>query len=831
MRRTASASASAFVPAFVTDLGSVLAFVTLLAGLVGTAHADRPFGPNVGGMLVLHASTSTEYTADDDYCGLSGLTDCANAVVRSDQAEPVVIHALAAFSPEQGSRLQALVFGIDYDASVALENWKVCGDFELPQDQWPEPGTGVAVTWADAQTDELVEVYWFAAYSAYERPGHLNLGPHPTQGAFFADDSVPAYLDPIVAFGSFGFYTDGFVACPLQEGTCCFADGSCQVLSLVACEESDGTYTSSDPSCDPNPCPEPGQGACCLVLGTCEFLSEVACTIRDGSFLGLGVVCAPNPCPAPCEPFRLAGRPSTTHRAPRVDPFSSGSSRRPRVGPNRGGTLVLHLDSEFVYSGSGVPAECDFGSVETCRDIVARVDQEDPVLLYAVALFPEGSEPRVVGLTFGIDFPDCVQLLEWETCGDFEVPNSDWPSPGSGTAVTWSTPQAGTAIPVYGFVASGYAAEPGEFALAPHPTHGALFADDTVPAILDPVAELGSFGFFRSGIVPCPQPQDPIGACCLQDGTCEILTDPACAAAGGEFVGVNVSCNPSPCDPPVDGACCFDDGSCRALDEEECAAQGGYFLGDAIPCDPNPCPSPEPCPNWLSFEARIELRRQAIEARERSDVPHAAETGRRQGATARPETSGPCGTLYLNADGTYENAYAWQYGGVTPPNYGAFAERYSTTDVRPCAIVLDLVGVGNQLQQTMDLYAWDAADGLPGLVLGVRTGVDPGSIGIWPDVSRHAFDFVSDCTDETFVGYWGNWPDATAGWYVGADLDGFGGCPVTLVAPGIGYPTGWHNVSIVWGPTQAIGIGGEFVKCGASPVRRSSWGEVKALFR
>ena len=102
----------------------------------------------------------------------------------------------------------------------------------------------------------------------------------------------------------------------------------------------------------------------------------------------------------------------------------------------------------------------------------------------------------------------------------------------------------------------------------------------------------------------------------------------------------------------------------------------------------------------------------------------------------------------------------------------------------------------------------------------------------WPSLSRHEFGINANCADGgLFAGYWGNWPNAVMGWFVGADLDGYGGCPLTNIAPGIGYPTGWNNVSIVWGPTQAIGIGVELNPCGAVPIQETSWGKVKALFR
>ncbi|MEZ4650374.1 MAG: hypothetical protein R3E97_16625, partial [Candidatus Eisenbacteria bacterium] len=281
------------------------------------------------------------------------------------------------------------------------------------------------------------------------------------------------------------------------------------------------------------------------------------------------------------------------------------------------------------------------------------------------------------------------------------------------------------------------------------------------------------------------------------------------------------------------GACCFGDGSCRFLTEAECEHQGGIFVYQGTPCDPNPCPhGGTGCSFALSYEERIALRRQVLQAQASSPVRHQTETGRGSGSVLGDAATSNCGTLFFNADGTYENGYAWQYQGNERPYWGAFAEGYAVDGLHACSIVLDLTQIGNDTGQTMDLYVWDDAGGAPGPVLGLATGANPGPIAFWPSLSRHSFSISSECANSTtYVGYWGNWPGQLSAWYVGADLDGFGGCPLTNIAPGIGYPTGWNNVSIVWGPTQAIGIGAEFVECGGTPILRSSWGRVKALFR
>ncbi len=171
-------------------------------------------------------------------------------------------------------------------------------------------------------------------------------------------------------------------------------------------------------------------------------------------------------------------------------------------------------------------------------------------------------------------------------------------------------------------------------------------------------------------------------------------------------------------------------------------------------------------------------------------------------------------TLFMNSDGSYENGYAWRTGGVAPPYYGAFAERYSGT-AQVVSVVLDLSQIGSFVGQTLDTYVWDDNDGVPGAVNCVDTDVHPGEIAFWPSVSRHelpiggCFTSQDDPTGDWWVGYWGNWPDQVNGFFIGADTDGpTRGGTMTNIAPGVGgYPSGWNDVSIPWGETQALGIG------------------------
>ena len=81
-------------------------------------------------------------------------------------------------------------------------------------------------------------------------------------------------------------------------------------------------------------------------------------------------------------------------------------------------------------------------------------------------------------------------------------------------------------------------------------------------------------------------------ACCFADsGGCLSLMPSVCAAAGGVPGGIGTDCANFVCFPS--GACCLADGSCvDAVSDTECAALGGVFQGDATTCAAVTCPDP-----------------------------------------------------------------------------------------------------------------------------------------------------------------------------------------------------------------------------------------------
>ena len=189
-------------------------------------------------------------------------------------------------------------------------------------------------------------------------------------------------------------------------------------------------------------------------------------------------------------------------------------------------------------------------------------------------------------------------------------------------------------------------------------------------------------------------------------------------------------------------------------------------------------------------------------------------------------------TVWMHSDGTYEDGYAWFSDGCIPPDYGSFAERYETCQ-QIAAIALDLCGAPWMLPGFLDAYVWADGGGVPGEVLAVEWHVEIDSLTYWPQFSRHLVYFQQPVrTDEVWwVGFWPRMPFWEPDFYVGADLDGpGGGSSMTKIAPGQGYPTGWQDVAVRWGPTAALGIGAEVEEC-PTPVESPTWGAIKAMFR
>jgi len=188
--------------------------------------------------------------------------------------------------------------------------------------------------------------------------------------------------------------------------------------------------------------------------------------------------------------------------------------------------------------------------------------------------------------------------------------------------------------------------------------------------------------------------------------------------------------------------------------------------------------------------------------------------------------------LLIHADGTYESVCVWQYGGNIPPDFGAFAENYQGA-AQVDSVVLDVTRLFGFIGTFADIYVWGDEGGVPGEVLRLVEDVWLLNVPSWPTVGRNCIGLPEPvCVGDTWwVGFWGRWPNNQADFFIAADLDGpGGGSPMTKIAPGQGFPTGWHGVALVWGPTAALGIGAVVEEC-PTPVESETWGSIKALYR
>lgn len=197
------------------------------------------------------------------------------------------------------------------------------------------------------------------------------------------------------------------------------------------------------------------------------------------------------------------------------------------------------------------------------------------------------------------------------------------------------------------------------------------------------------------------------------------------------------------------------------------------------------------------------------------------------------------GLLQHDSD-SFTNGYCWRGNGVVPPDYGSWAERYGAEFV--CGVQLLFTQMGNFTGQTMDVYLWESnqvGDPFPGPdpgnVICALPGINPGPIAIWPEISVHEIPVCCRTGGPHFIGFWGDWPGATSGWFVAADETGDGaGTPRTKIAPGIGYPTGWQHPSAHpafancrdLGIREFAGFGG----CPPTPATRTTWGRIKSLY-
>ena len=248
------------------------------------------------------------------------------------------------------------------------------------------------------------------------------------------------------------------------DGACC-SSAACVVILEAECPDT-SRFLGRGTVCEPDPCPS--RGACCEG-GLCSLRWEDECLADGGSYWG-----EESECPLEGAPAGDRGR-------------------------NADGILLLHYSADLEATRQGTQPE-----LTSCEEfVVSGPGDGSAAIVFAFAAFPEWVSPRVAGVVFGIRYSTVV--TGWGSYLDFQLPSAAWPESGSGIALTVgvSAPISDRIFPLGWF--STYAYDGSYFELADHPQHGIpYFADDSIPALLDPVDALGRVGFGTArGRRPC----------------------------------------------------------------------------------------------------------------------------------------------------------------------------------------------------------------------------------------------------------------------------------------------------------------------------------------
>ena len=225
-------------------------------------------------------------------------------------------------------------------------------------------------------------------------------------------------------------------------------------------------------------------------------------------------------------------------------------------GPNAGGTLIVH-NPQLIYPGGGQDfSACGQGiPPATCESANTRIDDSDSryVVWKVYVAFAPCTSPRLKAMDFGIVYDPSIILVDHGCClgdpnhGIQDLPGPGWPNSGTNDVIVWQYTQTTTLVEAYWFAGYTDGGQAGQFRMTGG-RFGGMFADDSVPTLLDPIAGYGSLGFNEPGSAACPS-SGSTGACCIGH-TCSITCEGDCTAQGGDYMGDGTTCDP----PGVCGA-------------------------------------------------------------------------------------------------------------------------------------------------------------------------------------------------------------------------------------------------------------------------------------
>lgn len=403
-----------------------------------------------------------------------------------------------------------------------------------------------------------------------------------------------------ITIDAVGYETHGASDVFGGEGSPCV--GQNPPNSMARCPDGSDTQDNSiDFIQDPNPTPGfPNQGvcgvlgACCFIDGSCQLLSEDNCVTQNGTYQGDGTACEPvNPC-TPVEPTDytlceiseddpVTGRPVHEGEFVRVSGVALMESNV--WAANRVEFTITDGSccTNVFYGGGATPFVQRGDQVEVIGTVGffnGKTQITTPDL--TITILSQGNpipDPAVVS-TFelsvnGEAYESCLLKLECIT-----IVGGTWPlnegdeanltvDDGSGPVtlrIDRDTNIDGNPAPTGPWSAIGIASQ---FDSSDPYSEGYQLVLRDIDDVL------------YNDCLPAT------GACCFEDGHCEMLTADECGQVGGVYQGDDIPCEPdNPCpQPPPMAACCVN-GVCSVATEAACAEAGGIWFPDVPNCEP-----------------------------------------------------------------------------------------------------------------------------------------------------------------------------------------------------------------------------------------------------
>ena len=352
------------------------------------------------------------------------------------------------------------------------------------------------------------------------------------------------------------------------EGACCLLSGSCidiREAGETTCLDFGGVFQLGR-FCIDDPC----GGACCLDSGQCTNVTISTCFELSGTYQ-LGVTCAEDPCGGSGGAFGACCLDTD-------DDLAAGTSL------NSGSCVYISEDSCLNFDGTYFAGQncsdiecfgacclpkggCEDVSIRTCEEQLYGTFQGAGTTCDTVTCTPRG------GCCVGTDCVDITFVVCTALGGTYSGDDIFCDTDPCGGAVTPAL--GGCCIANNSPTGQPTAGICEDLTAAQCATVGGTFAGLSVLCSTDPC---GSGACCITHIPEIPTGSDPLD---LPIGFCIEVDALVCYDMGGEYKGDGELCDSAPC---AIGACCIGEFRCEVVTEGFCTMLSGVYQGEATTC-------------------------------------------------------------------------------------------------------------------------------------------------------------------------------------------------------------------------------------------------------